>query len=170
MVDDLRADFTQDRKSKDGLNRKLFPLTTAEQGKYRFQLAGEEIYHGLPVYRVTFTPKEKSADLNLSDESGPWEGEVLVSREDYQPALVSTKLAQKVPLVIRTALGTNIHGLGFSVRYEKFDDGIWFPVSYGTEFRVRALFFYNRSIMISLENSGFQRARVDTSIEFEADR
>ena len=49
MVDDLRADFTQDRKSKDGLNRKLFPLTTAEQGRSRFQLAGEEIYHDLRV-------------------------------------------------------------------------------------------------------------------------
>jgi hypothetical protein len=63
-------------------------------------------------------------------------------------------------------LGTNLHGAGFSVRYQKFDDGVWFPVSYGTEFRVRALFFYNRSIVVSLENAGFQRARVSSRIEF----
>ena len=29
-----------------------------------------------------------------------------MSRDDYQPVLVLTKLAQKVPLWIRTALGT----------------------------------------------------------------
>ena len=52
------------------------------------------------------------------------------------------------------------------MRYQKFDDGLWFPASYGTEFRLRALFFYNRSIVVSLENTGFQRALVSSRIEF----
>jgi hypothetical protein len=157
IAHDMRDELTNDRKSKDGLNRNLFPLTAAEQRKYSFRLAGDEVYRGLPVYRITFAPK---------DSGGAWKGEVLVSRDECQPVLVATQLAHKLPLLVRTALGTNLHGAGFSVRYQKFDDGVWFPVSYGTEFRVRALFFYNRSIVVSLENAGFQRARVSSRIEF----
>lgn len=164
LVDDLRDDLTNDRKARDGLNRKLFPLTAGEQKKYHFQLAGEEVQRGLPVYRITFAPKEPGS--NIGDNDGPWAGEALVSRDDYQPVLISTGMAQKIPLLIRTMLGTNLHGLGFSVRYQKFDEGLWFPVSYGTEFRVHALFFYNRSIVVSLENIGFRRAQVDSTITF----
>jgi hypothetical protein len=168
MAKDLRDDLTNDRKAKDGLSRKLFPLTAEEQRKYNFQLAGEEVHRGLPVYRITFAPKELGSDIDTDE--GPWMGEALVSRDDYQPVLITTGLARKVPLLIRTMLGTNLHGLGFSVRYQKFDEGLWFPVSYGTEFRVRALFFYNRSIVVSLENTGFQRAKVESAIAFDEPR
>jgi hypothetical protein len=154
----LRKELTEDGKAKDGLSRELFPLTAKEQRKYDFQLAGNEVYRG-SAYKVKFTPKAKS--------EGEWAGEVLVSRDDCQPVLITTHLAHKIPLLVRTALGTNLHGVGFSVRYQKFDEGLWFPVSYGTEFRVRALFFYNRNIVISLENLGFQRANVSSSIEFD---
>jgi hypothetical protein len=164
LAKDLRDDLTNDRKAKDGLNRKLFPLTAEEQRKYRFQLAGEEVHRGLPVYRIAFGPKEMGEYLG---SEGPWSGETLVSRDDYQPVLITTALARKVPLLVRTMLGTNLHGLGFSVRYQKFDEGLWFPVSYGTEFRVRALFFYSRSIVVSLENTGFRRAKVDSAIAFD---
>ncbi len=157
IVSDLRDELTNDRESKDGLNRRLFPLTAEEQRKYDFKFAGDEDYRGLPVHRITFTPNSSNAE---------WKGEVLVSRDDYQPVLVATQLAHKIPLLVRTALGTNLHGLGFSVRYQKFDDGLWFPVSYGTEFRLRALFFYNRNIVVSLENTGFRRANVSSRIEF----
>ena len=40
------------------------------------------------------------------------------------PLLITTELARKVPLLIRTMLGTNLHGLGFSVPYQKFDEGL----------------------------------------------
>jgi len=157
IVHDLRDELTNDHQARDGLDRSLFPLTAEEQRKYDFRLAGDEVYRGLAVHRITFTPKSSNAQ---------WKGEVLVSREDGQPVLVATQLAHKIPLLVRTALGTNLHGVGFSVRYQKFDDGLWFPVSYGTEFHVRALFFYNRSIVVSLKNSGFQRAQVSSRIEF----
>jgi hypothetical protein len=82
--------------------------------------------------------------------------------------LITTELSRKVPLLIRTMLGTNANGLGFSVRYQKFDESLWFPVSYGTESRFRALFFYSRSVAVSLENIEFQRAKVDSAIAFDA--
>ena len=46
--------------------------------------------------------------------------------------------------------------------YEKFDDGLWFPVSYGGEFHVRAVFFYARNMSIS---HGEQRLHARESIE-----
>jgi hypothetical protein len=108
--------------------------------------------------------------LEYLGSDGPWSGEALVSCADYQPVLIITELARKVPLLVRTMLGTNLQGLGFSVRYQKFGEGLWFPVSYGTEFRIRALFFYSRSIVVSLENAGFKRAKVDSAIAFDEPR
>jgi hypothetical protein len=63
-------------------------------------------------------------------------------------------------------LGTDVPGLGFNVEYRRFDDGVWFPVSFGTEFRLRAVFFINRDIIVSLENSGFRRASVESAIDY----
>jgi len=63
-------------------------------------------------------------------------------------------------------LGTDIRGLGFSVSYQKFADGVWFPVSYGGEFAVRALFFYKRRISVALTNSDFRRAGVTSNIAY----
>jgi hypothetical protein len=168
LANDVRNDLTNDQKAKDGVGRKIFPLTLEEQSKYNFELAGEEVYRGLTVYRINFASKDK--ELKINGDEGPWVGEVLVSRDEYQPVLVTTQLAHRVPLLVRTALGTNLHGLGFSVHYQRFDDGVWFPVSYGTEFRVRALFFYNRSIVVSLENTGFRSMTVDSALTFDEPR
>jgi hypothetical protein len=43
----------------------------------------------------------------------------------------------------------------------------WFPVTYGSEFEVKALFFYKRRIGICLANSGFQRSRVAARVTFD---
>jgi hypothetical protein len=80
--------------------------------------------------------------------------------------MVETNMAQKIPGFVRTFLGTNIQGFGFTVSYQKFAPGVWFPVSYGTEFRVKAVFFYTREISVSLVNDGFRRTDVSTKIEF----
>jgi len=70
-------------------------------------------------------------------------------------------------MLVQTLLGTNIKSLGFKVAYEKFEEGLWFPVTYGGEFEVRAVFVYKRKIAIALSNRAFQRARVSTRIAFD---
>src|ERR1700722_13664630 len=127
LAHDLRDDLANDKASKDGVARDLFPLTASEQRKYRFTLKGEEKYRGIEVYRIAFEPNDESV----------WSGEALISKRDCQPVLVTTKMAKKIPLFVRTALGTNLQGLGFAVEYKKFADNVWFPVSYGSEFRLR---------------------------------
>ena len=116
----------------------------------------------MPIYRITFEPK-KVADHDDEDE---WAGEVLVHRQEYQPVLITTHLAVKIPLWVKTALGTDIQQLGFKITYQKFDDGLWFPVTYGGEFKVRALFLYARRVGISMRNSEFKKAVVESKVEF----
>ena len=100
--------------------------------------------------------------------SPPWKGEALIDAEEYQPVLITTSLAFKIPAPVRILLGTNIRGLGFSVAYQKFADRVWFPVSYGGEFEVRAVFFYKRTISVSLANSDFRRTDVTTNVAYAA--
>jgi hypothetical protein len=155
LVHDFRDDLSNDR-SKDGLGRDLFPLTSEEQKKYRFELAGEETVQGRKVYRVSFRPLEKN-ELT-------WAGEALIDAADFEPVRVYTKLSRKIPLLIRTLLGTDLPGVGFNVEYRRFDENVWFPVSFGSEFRLRILFVINRDIAVSLENSAFERAKVQSKI------
>jgi hypothetical protein len=155
LIQDFRNDLANDQ-SKDGLARDLFPLTSEQQKRYRFELAGEDTLRGRRVYRVRFRPSDKN---NLT-----WAGEALIDAEEMQPVRVFTRLSRRIPFVVRTLLGTDLPGLGFNVEYRRFDEGVWFPVGFGTEFRLRAVFIINRDIMISLENSAFERAKVESKV------
>lgn len=159
---DLVHDFLNDlanEKSKDGLARGLFPLTTQEQAKYQFRLLGEQSLQGRAVYRIGFGPKQK-ADLC-------WAGEALIGQADFQPLMVSTKLSRRIPFLVRTMLGTDLPGVGFHVQYQRQKDGVWFPASFGTEFRLHALFFLNRDISVSLQNTAFEHTDVHSKIKYE---
>jgi hypothetical protein len=159
LIDSLSSDLTSDSKSRDGMSPHLFPLTAREQRSYEFTLKGVESDHGRQVYRVTFQPKPGG--------DRAWKGEAIIDAREYQPVQVTTDLAMHLPLVVKTLFGTNIKGLGFSIRYEKFDD-VWFPVSYGGEFELRAAFLYKRTISISLANSDFQKTDVSSSIAYKS--
>ena len=80
--------------------------------------------------------------------------------------LITTHLAVKIPIWVKMALGTDVQQVGFKISYKKFEEGLWFPVTYGGELKVRALFLYARRIGISMQNSGFQRASVVSKVEF----
>ncbi len=152
-------DFHDERKSRDGIDNDLFPLTYHQQLKYTFRLAGREVYRGRSAYRVAFAPKDPYG----------WKGEALIDAEEYQPMFFSTKMAHGVPLPVKVLLGSDVKGLGFSVSYQKFADGVWFPVSYGGEFELRVLFLYKRSISIALTNTGFRRVDVSSQVSYSAE-
>lgn len=160
LVDSLR-DSLANEHSKNGLARDLFPLTREEQKGYRFELEGQETIGGRRVYRVRFVPRDKHA---WKEDNPPWAGEALIDSREYQPLRVDTKLARKLPLFVRTVLGTSLPGIGFDVEYQHFGEGVWFPVSFGTEFRLRAVFFIKRDISISLRNSGFEHVHVKSKL------
>jgi hypothetical protein len=160
LIKDMVNDMTADKDSKEGIGHDLFPLTAAEQVKYIFTLEGKEVYRGKPIYRVSFRPKPHAEDAD-------WKGDALIDAAEFQPLTVNSKFATHIPMAVKVLLGTDIKGLGFSVNYEKFDDGLWFPVSYGGEFHIRAVFFYARNMSISMVNSGFTRAKVSSRIAYD---
>jgi hypothetical protein len=155
LVENLRKNLADD-KSKDGLGKGLFPLTTEQQSKYLFKLEGQQKMNGRDVYRVSFRPKDKN-DFD-------WKGEAFIDVHEFEPVVVYTEMSRKIPLAVRTLLGTNLPDLGFSVTYDREPDGVWFPVSFGTEFRMRVLFFLARDISMSLENTHFEKTHSDVRI------
>jgi hypothetical protein len=60
-----------------------------------------------------------------------------------------------------------VQHVGFKVTYKKFEDGVWFPVTYGGEFKFRVLFMYAREVGIGLINSDFKRAGAESSVTYE---
>jgi len=155
IVENMRSNLLND-KSKDGIDARLFPLTSKSQADYTFQLAGRERLNGRDVFHVVFRPKDKK-DFG-------WKGDAYIDAADYQPVMVNTDMARKVPFAVRTLLGTNVPGLGFNVIYAPQPDGVWFPVSFGTEFKIDVLFFFRREIVISAENRDFQKTHVSARV------
>ncbi len=158
LAGSFRNDLVND-DSKDGLAKDLFPLTTEEQKDLRFELEGEEVAEGRPAYRIKFRPSDKN-ELT-------WTGEALIDKEELQPVSVYTRLSRRIPFFVRTMLGTDLPGLGFSTRYKRLAKDVWFPSSFGTEFRLHAVFFINRTISVSLENRNFKHASAESTVQYQ---
>jgi hypothetical protein len=159
LVNDLRDDLVEP-KSKDGIGQNLAPFTTEKLSKYTFHLVGRETFQRRDAYHVSFTPADKN-DID-------WAGEAYIDAADFEPIYAYTKLSRKLPFAVRTLLGTDLPGVGYSLHYEKQVGGVWFPKTYGTEFTLHVLFFFNREVMVSLDNKDFQQTHVETKITAEA--
>jgi hypothetical protein len=167
LAKSLADDLTNNKDARDGITKDLFALTANRQKGFAFKLEGKENYRGREVYRITFKPRKPSLfDCDDDGESSCWAGEALIDPVEYQPVLVTSWLAKSIPMAIQVLLGTNIKHLGFKVAYQKFDEGLWFPVTYGGEFYVRGLFFYKRTIALSVVNSGFRKSDVTSVVSF----
>jgi len=154
LIHNLRNNLLND-ESKDGLARDLFPLTSEEQKGYEFKLLGQEVEAGRNVYHIAFTPKD--------EEEPTWAGEAFIDVAEFQPVRVFTRMSRRLPLLVRT-MWFDLPGFGFNVVYKRLEDGVWFPSIFGTEFQMQfgPLFFSNRDISISLENSGFEHTHMET--------
>jgi hypothetical protein len=163
LVENMRNNLIRE-KSKDGTNDGLFPLTSKIQAEYTFTLVGRERVNGRDTFHLTFTPKDKDAYA--------WKGDAYIDTTAYQPVLVRTKMSRQIPFAVRTLLGTSVPHLGFTVIYAPQPytqpDGskseIWFPISFGTEFKLHVLFFLNRDITMNVQNREFQRTKVTSTI------
>ncbi len=156
LIHGFRDDLSNE-KTKDGMAKNLFPLTSDEQKDYEFTLLGQEGEQGRTVYHIGFRPKDKD-DIS-------WAGEAYIDAAEFQPVRVFTKLSRRIPFGVRTFLGTDVPGIGFNVVYKRQEDGVWFPATFGTEFRIHVLFFINRQVSVALENSGFQHTQVESKIK-----
>jgi hypothetical protein len=156
VVDALGEGLTSDH-SRDGIAKELFPLTSEQQKNDRFKLLDKQNLQGRRVYRISFMPTNR--------KEFKWAGEAYVDVNDFQPVDVFTNPSRQIPLVVRAFL-LALPGVGFNVQYQRQPDGVWFPSSFGTEFRVRFLMFYRREYTISLENTAFQHTRVTSKMHY----
>lgn len=149
--------LNQNERSKDGILSHLFPLTSEQQKEYAFELLGEETFQGQQVYRIRFTPKDK-------DEI-EWSGEAYINAAEFQPVYVFTRPSRKLPFFVRSVMGVDLPGVGFTVQYSRQEEGVWFPDSFGTEFQLNLFHFFRRTVTISLKNTEFRKTHVDTRIQ-----
>ena len=159
LVENLRWNLIHDT-SKDGYNAHLFPLTSKGQLDYSFRMIGRERLNDRDVYHITFRPKKK-------DDFG-WSGDAYIDTTAYQPVLVTTGMARKIPFAVRTLLGTNVPGLGFSITYAPQPDGVWFPITFSTEFKIHVLYFFHREVILNAQNRDFEKTHVSSRIVGEA--
>jgi len=162
LIESLTDDLINDEKSRDGFAKDLFPLTRKEQAHYTFRLGGTRKLGNVEALRIEFLP--------IPGGDQPWGGEVLVHPQDYQPMLVTTHLAMKIPMAVKIIFGSDIKQLGFSVTYRKVDEGLWFPATYGTEFGLKVLFGYKRNVTMNVTNTDFRKASAASSIQFETEK
>lgn len=158
LVENMRHNFTSDKKAKDGVGAGLFPLTSDQQKDMLFELKGREPKNGHDTYHVVFRPKDK-------DDFG-WKGDAWIDAEAFQPVVVRTALSRSIPLGVRMLLGTNVPGLGFTVIYAP-QGQVWFPASFGTEFKIRVLFAFHREIIVDVQNRSFERTHVTSTVHTE---
>jgi len=159
LVENLRNNLTNG-KSKDGISPNLFPLTSKEQSRYTFRLLGRAPMNGRDCFHIAFSPKDPD-DLT-------WKGDAYIDATAFQPVLIRTAMSRKIPLAVRLLLGTNVPGLGFTIVYApqppNQPNGVWFPTTFGTEFKLHVLFFLNRQITFTADNRDFEKTHVTSEI------
>ena len=180
IMQNMVEDLVENKKSPDGIPHDLFPLSTADLPGYTFKSLGEKQLQGRRVLRIGFEPAHKDFCVHVGrhDEGEgdgddedfnchtPWQGEALIDAEELFPVRIDTKLAKGIPWAVKAFLGTNLQQFGFSVTYARAGAGAWFPATYGTEFKINVLFFYKRTISLSLESSDFRKTDTSSHIEF----
>jgi hypothetical protein len=159
LVENMRQNLTASH-SKDGISAGLFPLTSKLQADYIYTLTGRGPIDGRDCYHLTFRPRNKN-------DYG-WKGDAWIDTKAFQPVLVHTTMARNIPFAVRTLLGTSLPGLGFTVTYSpqptNTPDALWFPVTFGTEFKLHVLFFINRTLVVDVRNRDFEQTHVQSTI------
>jgi len=176
LMEDLVTDLVASKKSRDGIPHGVFPLRKQDLPGYRFRYVAAAEWQGRPVHRVAFEPVEKKSCLSIGEEDeddecrSAWKGEAWVDAEELQPVRIFSDSTFRMPRAVKVLLGTNLQQVGFNVTYTRVAPGVWFPATYGTEFRFDLLFRYKRVITLALESKEFRRADAESKIRFESEK
>ena len=173
LIDEFTSDLVNDRKSRDGIPHSLFPLRSKDLPTYRFSMKGQTVHNGRRTYQILFEPVKKDLCVHVGSDADDdcgnhqWKGEAWIDANELQPARIQTQLAFSIPWGVRVFLGTNFRQLGFSIAYQRVGDDVWFPATYGTEFRFNVLWGYRRTITLAMESSAFQKTQSSSTIEYD---
>ena len=170
LISGLTEELVNDKKSKDGISHELFPLRTKDLPGYKFTLTETADVKGRSTHKIAFEPKHRQMCVSIGGDdecaTKQWKGDIWVDAAELQPVRIRTDLSFKIPWGVKVFLGTNIRQLGFSVSYIRVAEGVWFPASYGTEFRLDLFWGYKRTITMALESNGFKRTDAASKVEY----
>ncbi len=171
VMRELTDDLVNDKKSRDGIPHSLFPLRSQDLSGYKFTMKGKSEFKGRPLYQIAFEPVKKETCVNIGSDNGdceghPWMGEAWVDAEEFQPVRIDTHLAFQIPWGVRVFLGTNLRQTGFAITYIRVAENVWFPATYGTEFRFNVLWGYRRTVTLSLESKAFKKTDASWTIQY----
>ena len=171
LIAEVTEDLVNDKNSRDGIPHSLFPLSTKDLPSYKFTMRGQSEIQGRTAYQIGFEPVRKQNCVTIGEDNecdGPvWMGDAWVDAAELQPVRILTHLAFAVPWGIRVFLGTNLRQTGFSITYTRAAENVWFPATYGTEFRLNVLWGYKRTVTLSMESKDFQRTDAKSNIEYQ---
>ncbi len=177
LISGLTDDLVNEKGSRDGIPHSLFPLRAKDLPGYKFTMGQEFEYQGRRTYKILFEPGRKNPSCISIGDGGDdecdhpiWKGEAWIDAAELQPVRIDTNQAFRIPWGVRAFLGVNVQQTGFSLLYRRLAENVWFPVSYGTEFRLKVLFGYKRTVTLSLVSDGFQKTDADSKIQYDVAR
>jgi len=132
----MRKNLMHD-KSKDG-SRAPVSVDDEGTGRLRVSVDGRERLNGREVFHITFGPKDKSGF------SG-WKGNAYVDTTAYQPVLVTTEMARKIPFAVRTFLARICRGWGLRSSTHRSPMACGFRCRFQRS-QIHVLFFFNRTL------------------------
>jgi hypothetical protein len=175
LLRELTDSLVNAKNTRDGVPRDLFPLGNKELPFYKFTFKGEREIRGRRAFALAFEPTGQHpgdfcvhiGDDDPCENERQWKGEAWIDATEFQPIRIETQLARGIPWGVRVFLGTNVRQLGFSLDYQRVAENVWFPGTYGTEFRLDLFWVYKRTITLSLESSDFRKTDAQSTIQFE---
>ena len=131
-------------------------------------------HQGRRIYQIAFEPVKKELCVQIGgdhegDCDSSWKGEAWIDAEELQPVRIQTDLAFPIPWGVRVFLGTNLRQTGFSITYRRVAENVWFPATYGTEFRFDVLWAYKRTVALSLESDSFRKTDASSTIKVQGE-
>jgi hypothetical protein len=136
----LRKEREASRKRKDADSDNTIELNEELVGKYAFELVGEDVVEGRPVYTLTFKPKSKNLPVRrkLDYALNRMAGKVWVDQEDYEIAKADMRLIESVQLW--WGLLASLREFALKFEQAKLPDGCWFVQHFDMTVDVRFLF------------------------------
>jgi len=109
-------------------------------GKYEFEILGEEVLGGRPVYVLSFKPKSKNLPVRRKIDYivNRIAGKVWMDQEDYEIARADMRLTESAQVL--WGLVASLRGFSAAFEQTRLPDGFWFIKHFDTIIDARFLF------------------------------
>jgi hypothetical protein len=124
---------------------------------YRFELLGEEVVDGRPVWVIGMTPRQGFAPSTPRGSIlGHIEGKLWIDKEDVQWAKAEAHVIDTIG--IGWVLARIEPGTRFAVEQKRVEDGLWMPRRITIAGAARVMIVHSKTIVEELTYSGYRNS------------